>query len=158
MEDKLFNENIALVKDLYNKKFSNLSWLKEDLIQSGYYGLWCACISFKEDKGYKFSTYAYRCIMNSMLMFLRKENKHILNDSNLSVDIGDEQVSVVEILPGVSCSVDLDLERQLKNSRILNLYIEGYNIKEISKILNISRATVSRSLKQERAKYNECRK
>lgn len=158
VEDKLFNENIGLVIYLYNKRFNNLSWLRDDLIQSGYIGLWNACRTFKEENKCKFSTYASRCIINSMLMLIRKENKHILNDCNCSLEVEDEEVSITGIIPVENDFIDLDLERQLKNNKILNLYIEGYNIKEISKILNISRNTVCKRLKQEILKYNECRK
>ena len=77
-----FEENMALVVNIYNKRFGHLAWLKDDLLQCGYMGLFKACQTFNAAKGYQFSTYAARCIINAMLMFLRKENSHIKNDIN----------------------------------------------------------------------------
>lgn len=44
----------------------------EDIIQEGYVGLWKACLTFDESKGYKFATYAVACIRSQIFQMFRK--------------------------------------------------------------------------------------
>lgn len=154
-----FEDNMALVTDIYNKRFTHLSWLKDDLIQCGYMGLFKACQTFKESKGYKFSTYAGKCIINSMLMFLRKENKHINNDINFDISFEEgEDVSIFDIINKTEYDFGNSLDFQnfieySKNKKILQLYIQGYTLKEISLQLNLSRTCISRKIKKELQNY-----
>lgn len=70
-ERYLSNEN--LVYDVL-KKYFPMYFKSEDMRQEGRIGLWKACITFNEDHGVAFSSYAYRCIRNAILMALRKKN------------------------------------------------------------------------------------
>lgn len=156
----LFEDNMALVTGIYNKRFSHLAWLKEDLIQCGYLGLFKACETFDETKGYQFSTYAGKCIINSMLMFLRKENQHINNDINFDIEFNEgEDISIFDILSDDIDYVNLlDFKNFIKgnlNNEILELYVQGYTIKEISTELKMSRNCVSRKIKKEIEKYKQ---
>lgn len=44
----------------------------EDLVQVGSIGLWNACLTYDESKGYKFSSYATKCIINEVCLYLRR--------------------------------------------------------------------------------------
>lgn len=60
-------EHIGLVGTIakkYAKYFTQYEY--DDLFQMGCIGLMKACRLFNEDKGYAFSTYAYRCIKNAI--------------------------------------------------------------------------------------------
>ena len=155
-----FESNMALVVDIYNKRFSHLSWLKDDLLQCGYMGLFKACKTFDPTKGCQFSTYAARCIINSILMFLRKENKHINFDTNFEINFDEgEEIPILDLLQSSD-----DLERGLdlrnfikhsKNRKIVELYVDGFTIKEISEKFQISRNCVSRKIKKELQNYKK---
>lgn len=64
--DKLIQANLRLVKNIANnmaRKYLSLSIPLDDLIGYGNIGLIMAAKKFKYQMGYKFSTYATRCIM-----------------------------------------------------------------------------------------------
>ena len=64
-------EHIGLVYHIA-KKYTNIEF--DDAISAGSLGLVKAANTFDESRGFKFATYASRCINNEILMFLRKEN------------------------------------------------------------------------------------
>ena len=71
-----FNElvlhNLCLVKHIMKLNFKNYEYDKEDIFYTGIIGLIKAIQTFDLEKNIKFSTYAGRCIMNEILMFIRK--------------------------------------------------------------------------------------
>lgn len=75
----MFEDNQLLVPFLYNKYFKGYFRFKDDLLSSGYLGLCKACKRFDESKGFRFTTFASKCVINEMRMFLRKEFKHYNN-------------------------------------------------------------------------------
>ncbi|PHA03064.1 hypothetical protein COE51_01595 [Bacillus pseudomycoides] len=67
-----------LVRSVINREFTNRHIYKrvygfayDDLFQIGCIGLFKALQGFDEDKGYKFSTYAYKCIYGEIVNSLR---------------------------------------------------------------------------------------
>ena len=69
-KDKIIIQNIKLVIYEINKKFNNVEYDKEDLISIGIIGLIKAINTFNIEKGYKFSTYATKCIDNEIIIVL----------------------------------------------------------------------------------------
>lgn len=74
--DQKIIENLKLVNHILQKQFPNLA-RNEDMFQIGCVGLIKAVDTFNEDAGISFSTYASKCIMNEILMELRKQQKQV---------------------------------------------------------------------------------
>jgi len=70
----LIEHNLRLVAHIA-KKYTNDEQELEEYISIGSIGLIKAIDSFKENKGYKISTYASRCIENEILMNIRTSKK-----------------------------------------------------------------------------------
>ena len=72
--DILIEHNLRLVVHIAKKYTSNEQEL-EDFTSIGTIGLIKAIYSFKDNKGFKISTYASRCIENEILMHIRSTKK-----------------------------------------------------------------------------------
>ena len=70
----LIEHNLRLVVHIAKKYTDNEQEL-EDFTSIGTIGLIKAIDSFKENKGFKISTYASRCIENEILMYIRSSKK-----------------------------------------------------------------------------------
>ena len=109
----------------------------------------------------KFATYASRCILNEILMFLRK-NKKLENVSSLNNNIDDDFEFMDLLLDDISIEdnyIDKELKKEVIESlivlsdlekRVVMLYFginsPSYSQAQISEILNISASYVSRIL------------
>ncbi|WP_312044780.1 sigma-70 family RNA polymerase sigma factor [Anaerotignum sp.] len=155
MGQELFNDNMDLAYFILRRYFP---WYKndEDAKQICLIGLWKASEKFNPDKGYEFSTFAARVIMNQMRIFLRDERKRnkIKYVDNIAYFEG-EQFDIIEIIPDkyageVSlgfCFKELSEKLNERETQVLQLKIKGYNQTEIGNRLNLSQVTVSRCLK-----------
>ena len=72
--DQLIEHNLRLVVHIAKKYTTNEQEL-EDFTSIGTIGLIKAIDSFKDNKGFKISTYASRCIENEILMYIRTSKK-----------------------------------------------------------------------------------
>ena len=158
-----FEENMALVVDVYNKHFTRLCKYKEDLIQSGNLGLWKACLKFDESKGYKFSTFAVRCIKNEMGMFLRKELKHGYYCTDFVIeDEKGEKVNILDILSDEkevpfmeeNCDTNSIIEK-LKHSEVVKDCLKGYCQSEIAKRQGVTHQKISKIMKDTKKELKE---
>lgn len=89
-KDFLAAKNIPLIHSIV-KKFSNTGIDYHELLSAGFIGYAKALDTFTKGKNVKFSTYAYRCIQNEILYFLRKEKRHKENDVSLSTPISTDK-------------------------------------------------------------------
>lgn len=165
----LINSNVALVISRVLKKFSNTPYENNELISTGLIGLMKAVDTFDIEKGYKFSTYAAKCIDNEILIFLRKGKKHLETDSLNRVFISnqDGDLTTLEelITDGYDFTLNLFEKEELKEIRnqverlnerdkeIIKLYFGFYNNRrytqeEIAKLLNIKQSNISKKLKK----------
>lgn len=82
-KEKVVMHNIRLVVYLVFKYFDNTDYEKKDLISIGNIGLLKAIDTFDVLKNIEFSSYACRCILNEIYMFLRQskaeKNKEFSN-------------------------------------------------------------------------------
>ena len=83
--DKIILYNLRLVYFEINSKFNHISYDKNDLVSIGIIGLIKAVDSYDLNKGFKFATYAVRCIDNEILVFLRQLRKEKHNTSLNSI-------------------------------------------------------------------------
>ena len=164
--DVLIEHNLRLVVHIAKKYISNDQEL-EDYTSIGIIGLIKAIDSFKENKGYKISTYASRCIENEILMYIRatKKQKAELsisqvigtdkdgNDMELLDILEQEDVDTVDSIYNKTLLKEaqefLDKKLDKREKYILNSRygLDGRKAKtqqEVANELGISRSYVSR--------------
>lgn len=73
--------------------FSDNRFENEDLIQEGMVACFRAILSFNDEKGASFRTYAAVCIKNALKNFVRKKDNVFLSADKDFVPLGDETVS-----------------------------------------------------------------
>ena len=90
-DEKLVTENLKLVPYLFHrlKRTALTERYSEDIIAEGYIGLIKAAQTYDPMKS-KFSTYASRCIVNAMRMFIRRANKSFYAEISLETPIGKD--------------------------------------------------------------------
>lgn len=120
-KEKLVLHNLRLVINVIIREFYNTQFEFEELVSIGNIGLIKAINTFDISKDRQFSTYATRCIMNEILMFLRKNGKNVslvsLDDISFIYEKGEE-IHYEDIIPD---NVDI---------------IEEYERKDIAVIIN----------------------
>lgn len=83
--DEIIVHNVRLVLYVVGERFKSFTYLKKDLVASGNIGLIKAVDTYDMSRGVEFSTYAFRCINNEILQFLKKlriaivGQRHFLN-------------------------------------------------------------------------------
>ena len=129
--DKKITENIGLVHSIANR-FRNRGADYDDLFQAGCVGLIKAVDNFDESKGFAFSTYAVPVIMG--------EIKRIFRDGGaikISRSLKEKSIKVQAIR-------DKFLSKTLREPTVSELAsLSGYDVEELSEILNIINPVVS---------------
>lgn len=127
-------------------------------------GLCKAGITYKGDKS-KFSTYAYKCMFNSVMCELRKElstkrlPKHKILYYQAELEHNDgKNASLLDFIPSNEDVENNTLSKVLldeyaktlsdRDKRMLVLLSDGYKQREISKIVGCSQPQVSRFKKK----------
>ena len=95
--DKLIEHNLRLVVHIAKKYTTNEQEL-EDFTSIGTIGLIKAIDSFKDNKGFKISTYASRCIENEILMYIRTSKKQKADISMYQVIGTDKDGNDMELI------------------------------------------------------------
>jgi RNA polymerase sporulation-specific sigma factor len=165
--EDLAEKNLGIVYYLANQ-FGNYNTIeRDDLISAGLVGLSKALGRYDSSNKAKFSTYAYVCVRNEILFFLRKEKKHmscvsmqkaisedgeghlflledILFDKNAPVN-DDEIVKSEELeVLGALVTKLTDLERFIIERRYgLNGNPEMTQT-QIAELVNLSQASISK--------------
>ena len=110
MNEKLFFDNIALIKFIIKKM--NLKYNFEECYMVGEEALIKAIKTFDENKGYKFSSYATKCIQYELSNYLRYKNRERrkYDDYLISLDeeIGKYKSTLLELI-----SDGTDLEKDI---------------------------------------------
>lgn len=143
----LFEDNQNLVYSIVHKYFK-IPYLIDDITQCGMMGLHIATQTFDKNKGFKFSTYAYVCIRNEIITFLKKNlNKNTLY--SLDECIIDESIeeSTME-------SIELISHLNKKEREIAILKMNGLTYKEIGERFNCSKQRVEAIMRKIR---KQCR-
>lgn len=162
-KEEVFENNKLLAYKIIQKyKTSGIEY--EDLEQIAMLALWKAAITYKQEKGFTFSTYAYRVIQNEINSYLRKNRKYftdrhleekIYEGTTLEEVITDNKNNIEEFEERVDCQ---NLINQIKNNlsknkekQVFKLAQKGYKQVQIGLKIGISQAQVSRILKKIRA-------
>lgn len=165
-KNKLIEHNLRLVVHIA-KKYTNREQEIEEFTSIGTIGLIKAINSFKEDKGFKISTYASKCIDNEILMYIRANKKNQVEISMNSIIGTDKDGNDMELLDTLEV-VEKDPIDTIYNKVLTEQMIEYINKKlpkrereimtmrygldkqipktqqEVADILGISRSYVSR--------------
>ncbi|WP_194975371.1 RNA polymerase sigma factor [Aquiflexum lacus] len=135
----LIRQNQGIVNSLC-RLYANSNEEMKDYRQDVLLSLWKAFPNFKEES--KISTWIYRVALNTLISILRKKNQGILTEplseafeKNHFQNIGsDDDLLVLQQAIGFLKPMD---------KAVVILYLEGYDNREISKMLSISETNVS---------------
>ena len=141
----------------------------DDLIQEGMIGLMKAARDYDPSKGASFRTFAALCIVRQQSTALtasnRLKNEPLNRSVSLSWEDGEmafsqiENASPEEIVLGREASRELKAQIMEKLSpfekKVLTLYLEGRNYREIAGILGRTPKTTDNALQRIRAKVRE---
>lgn len=175
--NKLIEHNLRLVAHIA-KKYASNTQDNEEYISIGTIGLIKGIDSFKEDKGFKLSTYCSRCVENEILMHLRagkKTNADVSMNSVIGVDKDGNDMQLIDIIeqegidPIDNIYNKVITEDMLKyinekltdrEKKVINMRygLDGTSEKtqqEVADILNISRSYVSRIETKVQKKLNK---
>lgn len=160
--DRLITENIRLVYYVYEKLSKNdiTFRYKDDIVSEGTLGLIKAARNFDGDKGYKFATYAVRCIRNEMLMFLRRLNRQVPYEISINTPIGKDkdgnELCLADTLESEYGNPETEIDKSVfyafmdkqkpKDKKLVAAICNGFSQKDIAKELNVLQPTVSRRL------------
>lgn len=152
-QEQYATENINLIHYIANK-YRSTGLEYEDLFSSAMLGFTKALKSYENTKGAKFVTYATRCAVNEILMYLKKSKKApetVSVDREIETDKGST-ITILDMIANPEKEVDWKdinpiIQRvvsKLKGNRktIFLLFLEGNRQVEITKMLNISRTYV----------------
>lgn len=153
--EELFEENYKFAYWLVRKRFPLLAD-DEDVNQEALIGLWKACTIYDPKNG-KFTTVATRCIMNEVLMFLRKNRRrHNIIFYSLEDELsGADNLRFSDVTPDPNWNVKF-CNSEFKQSvssltereqLIVRMRLAGFNQTYIANEVGLSQAYVSRLLK-----------
>lgn len=121
---KLIEHNLRLVKSIVVQKYYNTPFEMEDLFSVGTIGLIKAVDHFDMNKKVKFDTFAYHCIENEILVFLRRIPK-LAHEMSYETYIGNERDQ----------KHTFSSQLETKETSILDTYIEKETFEELKNAL-----------------------
>ena len=135
-ENQLIESNLCLVFHIVHR-FRSSYFAQDELISVGYIGLIKAARTYRSERSVQFSTYASRCITNEILMFLRRNVKHL---KVLSLDAPvrsfneDSPPAMMDLIGGCDDRIEHGLEREEERRALL---------KAVSRLSPRNRALIS---------------
>lgn len=163
-KEELFNKNKNIAyKITQHYRLCGIEY--EDLQQICLYGLWKAALTYKQEKGYAFTSYAYRVIQNEVNYYLRRNRKYF-TDKHFSSIVYDN-ITLEDVLADTDNEIER-LEKSIDNEnyitkiinsdlkerekQVLELILKNYKQRQIAKIVGCSQPQVSRIIKKFRRK------
>lgn len=151
--EELYEKNEKLAYQCLRRYYPQV-WLNEDYQQEAKMALWCACRDYDPEKG-AISTFAWVYIRNHMSKILRLENgvkkpKNVESLSEIIFEDGNGG-NAIELEDIIASAPDVDwcdwktwwnslTERQ---RQILSLRFSGAKMKEMEKIVGVSRTIIA---------------
>lgn len=162
-QDKLVEDNIALVYYVYKKyfhRYDDSSRFRDDYISAGMLGLVKAAGTYDQSKKIAFSSYGCRCIFNEMAMFRRDVQFKHQDTLSLSMPIQDakeDTLTLEDTIPSYDERTAMDIFNELKllpeEREILIYRYQGYTIREIAQMMNITHQRVSQRVRAAYTRY-----
>jgi RNA polymerase sporulation-specific sigma factor len=163
-QEKLVTENMRLVMYIYQNKLLKSNFVfrhQDDLISEGYIGLIKAAIYFNPNRNCQFATLATRCILNQMLMYIRRQKKHnkvISLDAEIcpeifrSDTIADDKDYIAEVDEAMYATPFLK-KLNPTQKEIVKQVTAGKTQKEIALSIGLSQTYIGRLIRGMRKKY-----
>ena len=162
-QQKLVLDNQKLVYHVI--KQLHLYHKLEDYFDVGIIGLCKAAQTFNPENNSKFSTYAYICIRNNILMEIRNEKRqcdaYAMSFSSIISSSKDKDLTLEDTLSDYELENDILNKEELislimsieklneKDKMIIDLYFyQNKTQKQIAQILNMSQANASRRIQR----------
>lgn len=148
--EELYLANERLAHWVLAKYYSRYQ-MDEDWQQVARLGLWKACMGFKEDSGFTFSSYASRAMLNELNNYFRDGRRLLRDDSSdmsLSTIISDDGMTLEMALPGDKDVCFIDLKGFWKSltpreKKIVSMLTDGLTNREIGESIGVSNQRVS---------------
>ena len=159
---KIVEDNIKLAYSFAHKYQKCFDWMNmhdfEDLVSDCFLGLVKAGLNYKDNFGLSFSTYAYICMKNEILISVRKKKQQDDKIFNLEMydkngeaidDVFDVLLNSTEnleekmidiLLLAEALQVLTDIERKI----IVMYYYQGLKISHIAKIFGFTESYISK--------------
>ncbi|ENZ9534573.1 sigma-70 family RNA polymerase sigma factor [Clostridioides difficile] len=149
-----FDKEVKITANILLKTNSNID--KDDLIQSGYIGLYKGAKSFRL-KGMKYpKAFLIKCIKNEMLKFViqQKRIKHQFINKALSIEPKHYEVLSNNTLIEEEV-ISMDISKKVinyinylpkKQQKVMRLYAKGFDVTKISKLSKYKRKMVEDNL------------
>lgn len=133
-------KNLGLVNHVA-KKFSNTGIDEEELVGIALEGYVKALNKYRKNKKTKFTTYAYRCMFNEILAFLRKEKKWTDNVTSINAPIGtDKNGNILDLEKVLKEDSAKELDEVVISKDIDALILESLNVlSDIERYITIHR-------------------
>lgn len=163
MNNELIEKSYKLIHYVINKQKLDRS-IYDDLYQEGCIGLIKAANSYNKNSNIKFSTYAYICIRNEILMYLRKNKNNyknvslnkMFNNVKLEYFLSDGKEDILdslinaEVRSNLFKAINEVLTDREKIVIVMSFGLDGIKHKpsEIENIIQTSQAQVSRIKKK----------
>lgn len=161
----------GLVINIGKKYYNNSYYYYEldDVIQIGRIGLIKAYNTYNIDKNILFSTYAYRCISQEILNFIRDEKRKINYDLTLNNAINSEcEDEKISLLIDYKTNIENDINNKIilkliqnklnslkeRDRQIILMAIKGYKQKDIVEAINCTINIVKNVIKKFRKELN----
>lgn len=148
--EELYLANEKLVYWVLAKYYSRYQ-MDEDWQQVARLGLWKACMGFKENAGFTFSSYASRVMLNEINNYFRDGRRLLRDDSSdmsLSTIISDDGMTLEMALPGDKDVRFIDLKGfweslTPREKKIVCMLTDGLTNREIGKNIGVSNQRIS---------------
>lgn len=161
-------QHLNLVHSIASKRYIQFKhkYDYDDLFQLGCIGLMNSINDFDENKGFKFSTYAYHCIDGAILRMIRDDKWYGNNRKerfqssgpcslNAIANTDNKNLYYIDLIGSRDRNFE-DIELNILINRlpekfkkiIKMLHFEGYSQKEAAKKFNCSQVSISRLNKQ----------
>ena len=161
--EQLSAEQYSRLVAKYVRRYFLVGGDVDDLYQEGMIALLSAIRGYDPDRSDNFEAYASICIKNRLIDVVRRETLendraaevfNVLQD-NFSIDVSDPEAKVIGDESAVELKqVILDLLSAFEAS-VLDLYLEGYTVKEISDILGKNIKSVDNAIVRIRNKLKQ---
>ncbi len=133
-KDELVIKNLKLVHYLIRNKIGNAEEEYDDLVSIGTVGLIKAADTFDISKDIKFATYASRCIINEILMYLRKQkNKPISLETVVNLDGNGHELTLADLIADSDSDFEEEIEVISDFEKVINIILN--NLKPLEKIV-----------------------
>lgn len=145
--DRMVKENLNIARKFAHDYAKRTPLEYDDLLQTASVGLFIAARDFDPERGFKFSTYAYKIVSNEIISFIKKQMKQVSYNDDDFLEVVDEKINVA-VAAENSMLID-QIKDMISNYEFDMLYmnaVQGKSHLQISKILGISKSRVCRTL------------